>query len=179
MDFRKRIKARIEELGLSVAEVERRCGFRPSYIHELLSGKKQTMRGDAMQKLASVLKTSDIWLLRGIGAPDAEVEDVFSGENQNVQQYPEAIRGAKSVDAVRELTLIIDGLTNSTGEVTFRLLGANSAHRGFVADPAFFVADNIFLNSFLTKRAISARAKLVHTNDGKKVVVIVDANELV
>lgn len=177
MDFRRRIKARIDELGMSVAEVERRCGFRASYIHELLSGKKQSMRGDAMQKLASVLKTSDLWLMRGIGSPDAEAEEALAIEHI-APQFAEAMKGATSVEKGRELNVVIDGLTNSTGEVTFRLLGATAVHRGYVVDPAFFVPDNIFLNSFLTKRAISAQAKIVNTEDGKRFVVIVDANEL-
>lgn len=178
MDFRKRIKARIDELGMSVAEVERRCGFRASYIHELLSGKKQTMRGDATQRLASVLKTSDLWLMRGIGSANAGVDDVLPHNNNITPQYFEVMKDAKSTENARELNVVIDGITNSTGEVTFRLSGANAVHRGYVVDPTFFIPENIFLTSFLTKRAISAKAKVVHMVDGRRLVVIVDANEL-
>lgn len=60
-----RIKARREELGLSEPEVCTRAGLAKTYIRDLRTGRKKSLKMDTARKIAEVLEVSPEWLFSG------------------------------------------------------------------------------------------------------------------
>lgn len=67
---------------MNPAQVSKAAGFAPTFIRDLLDGRKKSIRADALEKLAEVLQVTPAWL-HGDGPmtvsagslPDAAVED--------------------------------------------------------------------------------------------------------
>jgi phage repressor protein C with HTH and peptisase S24 domain len=72
----------MDELDMNPAQVSKAAGFAPTFIRDLLDGRKKSIRADALEKLAEVLQVTPAWL-HGDGPmtvsagslPDAAVED--------------------------------------------------------------------------------------------------------
>lgn len=71
MDYKSRIKMRLEELGMEAAVASKRAGLGPTYVRDLLE-RAGSPRVDKLEALASALDTSLQWLLfgEGNGIPD-------------------------------------------------------------------------------------------------------------
>ncbi|WP_081718716.1 helix-turn-helix domain-containing protein [Lutibaculum baratangense] len=62
-DLGKRILVRINALGISQAEAARRSGLRPTWINDLLAGRKTGVRAENLRKIARGLQTTPAFLL--------------------------------------------------------------------------------------------------------------------
>ena len=62
-----RLRARIRQLGLSVAEVAREAGINRSFVYDILRGKSQTPNLEKLSRVAQVVKVDTDWLLSGKG----------------------------------------------------------------------------------------------------------------
>lgn len=67
MSLTTRIKYRMNELGMNPAQVSKAAGFAPTFVRDLLEGRKKSMRADSLQSLAEALKVTPAWL-NGEGA---------------------------------------------------------------------------------------------------------------
>lgn len=62
-----RLKAAMQEAGVSQAELARACGVKPPSIHGWLSGKSKFLRGENLLSAARALGVEQQWLATGIG----------------------------------------------------------------------------------------------------------------
>lgn len=62
MGLKQRIEYRMKELGMNSAQVSKDAGFAPTFIRDLLEGRKQSMRSEAVDKIAEVLQVTPEWL---------------------------------------------------------------------------------------------------------------------
>jgi phage repressor protein C with HTH and peptisase S24 domain len=62
MSLKARVKYRMSELGLNPAQVSKAAGFAPTFIRDLMDGRKQSVRSDSLQKLADALEVTPEWL---------------------------------------------------------------------------------------------------------------------
>ena len=67
-----RLRARIRQLGMSVAEVAREAGVNRSFVYDILRGKSQLPNLDKLTRIAAVVKVDLEWLLTGKGQVDGE-----------------------------------------------------------------------------------------------------------
>lgn len=76
-----RIRARLDELGLSMKGASQEAGLGETAIRDLLRNENQSPRTDTLEKLAPVLKTTVDWLVSGDNAESdpgiAEVVDIW------------------------------------------------------------------------------------------------------
>lgn len=76
-----RLRARIRQLGLSVAEVAREAGVNRSFVYDILRGRSQTPNRDKLTQIATALKVECEWLLSGKGR--VEGDDPITQEYHN------------------------------------------------------------------------------------------------
>jgi phage repressor protein C with HTH and peptisase S24 domain len=62
-----RLKAAMDEAGVSQAELARACGVKPPSIHGWLSGKSKFLRGENLLSAARALGVEQQWLATGVG----------------------------------------------------------------------------------------------------------------
>lgn len=62
-----RLRARIRQLGLSVAEVAREAGVNRSFVYDILRGRSHTPNLDKFTRVAQAVKVEVDWLLSGKG----------------------------------------------------------------------------------------------------------------
>ncbi|ARM12098.1 MULTISPECIES: LexA family protein [Rhizobium] len=76
MTWWKRLDSRRIELGWSGAELARRAGIPYANINKYLNGKIEQPRGEEMQKLASAIGKSALWLRDGLELSDVEAAPI-------------------------------------------------------------------------------------------------------
>ena len=62
-----RLRARIRQLGMSVAEVAREAGVNRSFVYDILRGRSQVPNLENLTRIAKVVKVEPDWLLTGKG----------------------------------------------------------------------------------------------------------------
>ena len=62
-----RLRARIRQLGMSVAEVAREAGVNRSFVYDILRGRSQVPNLEKLTRVAKVVKVEPDWLLTGKG----------------------------------------------------------------------------------------------------------------
>ena len=62
-----RLRARIRQLGMSVADVAREAGVNRSFVYDILRGRSQVPNLDKLTRVAQVVKVELEWLLSGKG----------------------------------------------------------------------------------------------------------------
>ena len=62
-----RLRARIRQLGMSVADVAREAGVNRSFVYDILRGRSQVPNLDKLTRVAKVVKVELEWLLSGKG----------------------------------------------------------------------------------------------------------------
>ena len=62
-----RLRARIRQLGMNVAEVAREAGVNRTFVYDILRGRSQVPNLDKLTRVASVVKVDLEWLLSGKG----------------------------------------------------------------------------------------------------------------
>lgn len=65
-----RLRARIRQLGMNVAEVAREAGVNRSFVYDILRGKSQLPNLEKLTRIAQVVKVDLEWLLSGKGRVD-------------------------------------------------------------------------------------------------------------
>lgn len=82
-----RLKARIRQLGMSVAEVARAADVNRTFIYDILRGKSQTPSLDNLSRVAEVVLVSPEWLITGKGTVDGEdpITDEYNNEFVAIQ----------------------------------------------------------------------------------------------
>lgn len=99
MDVVERIKTVCKERGISIAQLERECGFANAYIAGLRRG---TMPADRLQKVANALGLSYWYLL--------------TGEADGYYINPEAAEMAQQIYDNKDLRLLFDVAKDVTPE---------------------------------------------------------------
>ena len=66
-DLRTLISRRLAELDISPFEAARRGGLERCFVNDILVGKKRSVRGDNIGKLAAALETDPVSLLDSLG----------------------------------------------------------------------------------------------------------------
>ena len=67
-----RLRARIRQLGMSVAEVARGAEINRSFVYDILRGRSQTPNIDRLNRIAETLKVEPEWLLTGKGRVEGD-----------------------------------------------------------------------------------------------------------
>lgn len=62
-----RLRARIRQLGMNVAEVAREAGVNRSFVYDILRGRSQVPSLEKLGQIAKVVKVDPDWLLTGKG----------------------------------------------------------------------------------------------------------------
>lgn len=68
MSLSTRLREAMNDVGMSQAELARRCGVKPPSVNGWLSGKSKFLRGENLLRAAAALGVSDQWLATGKGA---------------------------------------------------------------------------------------------------------------
>lgn len=96
MEWWQRLKRRLDELGMSGAELSRKSGVPYTSIAKYLKGTTDQPRGDIPDRLAQSVGKTKLWLLEGIDAD--EVEPAGSA-----RLVPVAIAGTVEAGTFREV----------------------------------------------------------------------------
>ena len=67
-----RLRARIRQLGMNVAEVAREAGVNRSFVYDILRGRSQVPNLDKLTRIAQVVKVELEWLLSGKGRVEGD-----------------------------------------------------------------------------------------------------------
>lgn len=67
VQLHERLRARIRQLGMNVAEVAREAGVNRSFIYDILRGRSQTPNLERLTRLAKAVAVEPDWLLTGKG----------------------------------------------------------------------------------------------------------------
>lgn len=67
-----RLRARIRQLGMNVAEVAREAGVNRSFVYDILRGRSQVPNLDKLTRIAAVVKVDLEWLLSGKGRVEGD-----------------------------------------------------------------------------------------------------------
>lgn len=62
-----RLRERMQETGITQAEIARACGIRPPSVNAWLSGETKNLKGKNLVITARLLGVNDAWLADGIG----------------------------------------------------------------------------------------------------------------
>ena len=76
-----RLRARIRQLGMSVADVARAAGVNRSFVYDILRGRSQVPNLEKLTRIAQVVKVDLEWLLSGKGR--VEGDDPINEDYQN------------------------------------------------------------------------------------------------
>ena len=67
VQMHERLRARIRQLGMNVAEVAREAGVNRSFVYDILRGRSQVPNLEKLTRIAKVVKVEPDWLLTGKG----------------------------------------------------------------------------------------------------------------
>ena len=67
VQMHERLRARIRQLGMNVAEVAREAGVNRSFVYDILRGRSQLPNLEKLTRIAKVVKVELEWLLSGKG----------------------------------------------------------------------------------------------------------------
>lgn len=101
MTLASRVKYRMNELGMNPAQVSKAAGFAPTFVRDLIEGRKKSVRADSLKSIAEVLGVTPEWL-NGAGA---------------LQRSGGAIEPNRSTDEIQ--TIPIFDIDASAGHGTF------------------------------------------------------------
>jgi transcriptional regulator with XRE-family HTH domain len=178
LTFKDRIKKRLSAVGLSVAEAERLAELPRTYLADLLSGKKKTLKDDALARLAAVLKTTDIWLLREAGPESLDEPGGRAPASQGHTPAPSDAFDSSEVAVVKQgekEDILIVRLDIVSGECLFHEKAASGAQRrGIVVDPELFLANSSYASHMAARRVLRVLLKRVTLASGAEISFILD-----
>ncbi|WP_275934897.1 LexA family transcriptional regulator [Jannaschia seosinensis] len=97
-----RLRARINQLGMSVAEVARGAGINRSFVYDILRGRSQTPNLDKLTRIAGVVKVEPEWLLSGKGRVEGDDPITEDYHNDFVAIQYAAVRPSMGGGAIVE-----------------------------------------------------------------------------
>lgn len=97
-----RLRARIRQLGMSVAEVARGAEVNRSFVYDILRGRSQTPNLDKLARIAGVVKAEPEWLLSGKGRVEGDDPITQDYHNDFVAIQYASVRPAMGGGAVIE-----------------------------------------------------------------------------
>lgn len=103
VQMHERIRARIRQLGMSVADVAREAGVNRSFVYDILRGKSLVPNLEKLTRVAAVLKVDLEWLLTGKGSVqgDDPITDDYHNEFVAIQYV--AVRPSMGGGAIVEV----------------------------------------------------------------------------
>lgn len=151
-----RIQRRLAALKMTVVDAERLAGVRRTYIADIVSRRKKQVR--QLAPIARALRTTEAWLLTGIGPEDAIYGDC------EATCAPASVVGIDppnfSVSAAFEDRIVITGLDVSTGTCSYKSTSKDGEFRkAKIIDPALTTVDSIYVQSLSRGRPIVALIK--------------------
>lgn len=176
-----RVAKRLEARGLSIKEAERLGGFSATFIHDIVSGKKATIREKYHAKLASVLQTNSLWLFSGIGNEGDVQEDPLPPSaltSDFVLNVPYAISPEAEVGPVTSREVRILGVDTST----CRFIGAladrpDQTIFGTIVDPEFRIRGSRYIGCVGGQKPVRALVRPVENPGGRPHLFILAIEE--
>jgi transcriptional regulator with XRE-family HTH domain len=181
--LRDRIKQRILILDLNVREVERMCKFSPSHLSDIMSGRKKTLKDDALSALAKILKTSVNWLQCGVGPPSTDPQDeekaLVSAAFRKLaaaQSLQSVTDGVSTVGELEDASILLIALNLHIGACSFFVDSFESGlAQGVILDPALAVPENEYARGLFACSFIQVSAKKLVRQSSDVSYAIVDA----
>lgn len=177
--LRDRIRKRLDAMNLSVAETERMAGFAKNYLDDFLSDRKKSMKPDAIENLAEVLKTTVDWLLVG-----KEPEVVDKDERHVSSSIVDGTEWGDSkithVGKTEAKDILIVSINLETGDCLFKDIADGAApqtYSGVICDPALKMVRNPYTRGFMSHLPVKALVKKVTLDNGAEKFVIIDDRE--
>lgn len=174
-DIRERIRKRIKATGVNVSEVERRAELQPKFLHDFLSARKNSLKGDTLQKIAVVLGTTEIWLMRGIEPEEAG----FGSKSPKAVDFDgssfKMIGRAVAASRAREASVIFTRLDIANGSCTYIEGESGEPQRASVVDPAVRLPNNAYAQSLLWQTPLVVKIKELTLDTGARIAFILDA----
>jgi transcriptional regulator with XRE-family HTH domain len=152
-----RINRRLKALGMNVAEAERLAGVNRTYIADIVAGRKRNVR--KLADIARALRTTEAWLLTGMGSEDS----VYGrDEPPSAPSHPSVVAidpDDFTVLASVEDRIIITGIDTHTGNCSYTTLTDKRVRTAQIIDPSLQTVENIYLQSLMRQRPITALLK--------------------
>ena len=175
--LRERLKSRIAACGFSMKQIDEALGLSAGFMFDFISGRKKTLSDEVIRGLADKLKTSEIWLLRGIGSEDVGSSGSVRDEHDSMLSPWGRIRaeGVERVMARERKTVAFTGMNFVTGSVSIQDGGSSSpAFRAIVVDPDIMAPGNAYAEAFSQRQPLRVIVKRVVMADGQETWVILD-----
>jgi phage repressor protein C with HTH and peptisase S24 domain len=102
VQMHERLRARIRQLGMSVADVAHEAGVNRSFVYDILRGKSQVPNLEKLTRVATVLKVELEWLLTGKGTVHGDDPITEDYHNEFVAIQYVAVRPSMGGGAVVE-----------------------------------------------------------------------------
>lgn len=97
-----RLRARIRQLGLSVAEVAREAGVNRSFVYDILRGRSQVPNLEKLTSVATAVNVEPEWLLSGKGRVEGSDPITLDYHNEFVAIQHACVRPSMGGGAVIE-----------------------------------------------------------------------------
>lgn len=164
--IRDRVQQKIEETGANMAALSRELGHSDGFMHAFLITKKQkSLKMQDIEKLCSIFKVSDEWLL---GFDEGDGPTIFKMPGSLSQKTVLEKSGVNfaDVDSVGELEkrrVLFASLDIVNGSCSIIDDGQPNTHtaKGFIVDPVMFQANNPYLTAFASRSQILVWLKKV------------------
>lgn len=88
MTLAERIIKRLRALDLTPAGASKAAGFAPTFVRDVIDGRKEAIRSNSAIALANVLRTSPEWLLEGRGEEVVRKIPIVSYVGAGAQIFP-------------------------------------------------------------------------------------------
>jgi phage repressor protein C with HTH and peptisase S24 domain len=102
VQMHERLRARIRQLGMSVADVAREAGVNRSFVYDILRGKSLVPNLEKLTRVAAILKVELEWLLTGKGTIHGDDPITNDYHNEFVAIQYVAVRPSMGGGAVVE-----------------------------------------------------------------------------
>jgi hypothetical protein len=173
--IRERVQQKIEETGANMAALSRELGHSDGFMHAFLVTKKQkSLKMQDIEKLSSIFKVSDDWLL---GLDEGNGHDVFRMPSQSLERTILERTGinfskVKSVGEIEKRRVMFAGLDIMNGSCSIIDNGVTA--KGFIVDPSLFEANNPYLAAFAGRSHILVWLKKAKLSDQEDVWFILN-----
>jgi hypothetical protein len=180
--IRERVKQRIDEIGANMAIISRQLGHSDGFMHAfLVTGKQKSLKMQDIEKLSSILKVSDDWLL-GLDDGDGHALLRSNGafEKSMLEKSGVGFADVVSVGDVEKRKVMFAGLDILNGSCSIIDSGASSSQivKGFIVDPILLKTNNAYLASFAGRSPITAWLKKVKLSNQDEIWFILNCDKL-
>lgn len=171
--IRERIQKRIDVCGYTVAQLEKELGLSRTYLNDFLgpSRKKNKLPDEIIAKLATKLRTSEIWLLREVGPEEAESSNARFGGDQSPKESIETVAGNDVLSVSKKERRVVNflSLDITSGAATVSEEGSPSVIvQARVVDPEIVVPGNAYASALAARSPLKVVLKRVILGSGKE-----------